>query len=240
MSEDFVDVRWRGLEVAPKARLRAIAGGRGYVEHGAPMPTGTALTLHTADGHVLAATVAAVCEQIGGRTEPPGMELVVAADGDAAAWWRSRADGAGAVDAPAPVDRAIAAEARTRTIPPAELAAAVAAAGVAAPVVVAAPTDDDEARPTDDARPTEVMMAVAPDDAGDDASAAAAEPPPEVPEAVPVELSDDGRRTSVMAAVDIEAIVAAGEAAAAAAPADEPSAGDGKKKGARGKRRRGR
>ena len=50
MSEDFVDVHWRGLEVARKARLKPDGRGVGQLEHGTPMPIGTALTVRTADG----------------------------------------------------------------------------------------------------------------------------------------------------------------------------------------------
>ena len=81
MSEDFVDVHWRGLEVARKARLKPDGTGVGHLEHGTPMPIGTALTLRTADGVELAAVVAGVREQIGGRSEPPGMDLALTATG---------------------------------------------------------------------------------------------------------------------------------------------------------------
>jgi hypothetical protein len=258
MSEDFVDVRWRGLEVARKVRLRA-TGSRGYVEHGTPMPTGTALTVHTADGHTLTAVVAAVHEQVGGRTEPPGMELEVCAEGEAAAWWHARREVAAAAaatvgaTAPARADAPVASEARTRTIPPAELAQATRELGAADPGPVG------EARPAEEARPTEVMAAVAPPDEAEPepATAAAGErdaagtpdagtseagtPEGGPPEAVPVELADDGRHTAVMTAVDIEAIVAAGVAEAAAGDDDAgPANGGDKKKGPRGKRKRGR
>jgi len=92
MSEDFVDVTWRGLEVVRKARLRASGAHRAYVEYASPMPTGSQLTIRTSDGHELAAVVARVQEQIGGRTDVPGMEVTIAASGAAATWWLARAE----------------------------------------------------------------------------------------------------------------------------------------------------
>jgi hypothetical protein len=83
-----------------------------------------------------------------------------------------------------------------------------------------------------DAPPTEVMAAVTmPDDGLSEPASDSSEP-----------LADDGRRTTVMAAVDIDAIVAAAEAEddasqSGSAPADK---GDDKKKSTRGKRKRGR
>ena len=53
MSEDFVDVHWRGLEVARKARLKPDGRGVGQLEHGTPMPIGTALTVRTAGQQIV-------------------------------------------------------------------------------------------------------------------------------------------------------------------------------------------
>jgi len=89
-------------------------------------------------------------------------------------------------------------------------------------------------------------LAAAPDDAAeatDGAGAAVVDLGPPAAEAVPQELVDDGRRTTVMAAVDIDAIVAASADAAPAEGGDDepaPTAGGDKKKPARGKRKRGR
>ena len=259
MSEDFVDVTWRGLEVARKARLRAIApGGRpsgtGHLEHGTPMPIGTALVVTTAAGQTLGATVTAVREQIGGRTEPPGMDVAIVASGEAAAWWQTRVEAAVAAAAAAAEAATVepAPRSRTRTAPPAEVAAA---AAVVAPTAPTAPTAPVVPAPpvlppaVEDARPTEVMTAVsAPDEDGPptiEIPTLVAPPTGEPPaDAIPEELADDSRRTTVMAAVDIEAIVAASADSAPAtegAPADDtgdaPASGD-KKKAARGKRRR--
>ena len=44
MSEVFVDVTWRGLEVGRRVKLRSIYPKSGYLDHGAPMPVGVAPT----------------------------------------------------------------------------------------------------------------------------------------------------------------------------------------------------
>jgi len=273
MSEDFVDVHWRGLEVARKARLKPDGRGVGQLEHGTPMPIGTALTVRTADGLELAAVVAGVREQIGGRSEPPGMDLALTASGDAAAWWQGRVEAAARAAAEAPVAPA---RTRTGTAPPAPVVAATpAAVAASAPAIpstratattlempILATTGEAPALPADaDAGRTVVMAAVAPPEGGrtvemtavaapddaaeatDGAGAAVVDLGPPAAEAVPQELVDDGRRTTVMAAVDIDAIVAASADAAPAEGGDDepaPTAGGDKKKPARGKRKRGR
>ncbi|MEZ4399631.1 MAG: hypothetical protein R3B06_06415 [Kofleriaceae bacterium] len=246
MSEDTVDVTWRGQAVVRQARLLLNPTGTGFVEHAAPMPTGTAVTLRTADGHELAAVVATVREQISGRSEPPGMEVAVAAAGEASAWWQARVATSRAAAVAAPSEPAR--PPRSRTTPPAQPAPAAPTPALE----VAAPTPALEAAAAAvDARATDVMPAVVVADADADADAAAAsatdgaaaDAADAASDAIPETLADDGRRTTVMAVVDIEAIVAASADAAPAEVVDEPSgptAGGDKKKGARGKRRRGR
>jgi hypothetical protein len=114
MSEDFVDVSWRGLELVANARLRSLGPTTAYVEHGSPMPTGTVLSVRTVDGLELSASVARVYEQIGGRTDPPGMELTITAIGAAAAWWGARVVAVATVPT----------ESRTKTLDPSTVAAA--------------------------------------------------------------------------------------------------------------------
>ena len=257
MSEDFVDVTWRGLEVARKARLRGHPGGGGHLEHGTPMPIGTALVVTTAAGQTLGATVTSVREQIGGRTEPPGMDLAITASGEAAAWWKAKVEEAVAAAAAAAEEDATVVEqvprSRTRTAPPAVEVAptpvaptpVVAAPVVAAPIVPAPPVLPPSV--VEEGRPTEVMAAVSAPEETDapptiEMPMLVAPPSGEHPavDAVPEELADDGRRTTVMAAIDIEAIVAASADGTPAADdtGDAPAAGGDKKKAARGKRRR--
>lgn len=260
MSEDFVDVTWRGLEVVRKARLRSTGARTAYVEHGTPMPTGSQLAIRTADGHELHAIVARVQEQIGGRTEPPGMEVRIEATGAAATWWLARAEAAAHHEAavPATVEdepRRVAARptmvmpigavpvSAPPTMPPPspEAPAAQAAPGVPVAAPETGPTRPSQ-RPADDTRTTDPMAAV-PElaDAGDAI-------PTGIDDSVdrpgdPV-IVDDGKRTMIMPAVDIEAIVAAAGRPDSEPPDDDgggaSAAGGGDRKKARGKRRRGR
>jgi hypothetical protein len=78
MSTDarFVDVSYRGLKVAVRARLLG-SGPDGFVEVEAPMPVGTRLTL---TGDVIAEVqVVGVVEQESGAKSPPGMRIAWAA-----------------------------------------------------------------------------------------------------------------------------------------------------------------
>lgn len=70
----FVDVTYRGLRVATRARLTESAPGTGFVEVEAPLPVGTRIKLGgdtTAD-----ARVTGVVEQEAGAKSPPGMRIV--------------------------------------------------------------------------------------------------------------------------------------------------------------------
>ncbi len=70
----FVDVSYRGLRVATRARLTESAPGTGFVEVEAPLPVGTSIKLGgdtTGD-----ARVTGVVEQEAGAKSPPGMRIV--------------------------------------------------------------------------------------------------------------------------------------------------------------------
>jgi|SRR5215470_10853476 len=70
----FVDVTYRGLRVATRARLTESAPGTGFVEVEAPLPVGTQIKLSgdtTED-----ARVTGVVEQEAGAKSPPGMRIV--------------------------------------------------------------------------------------------------------------------------------------------------------------------
>jgi len=167
MSDAFVDLTWRGLDVGRRVKLHAIRAGSGYLDHGTPMPVGTVLVIKTDDGVEIPATVRRVHEQVGGSAETPGMQVVPTLEGAAAAWWLARVE--------------------------AEPAAAAAVESADEATVV-------EAVPEDGGR-TQVMPALTEADLAAMEAAAAG--------SGNGEIHDDGRRTTVMAAVDVAAIVEA-------------------------------
>lgn len=216
MSEAFVDVTWRGLEVGKRVKLHAIHAGDAYIDHSTPMPVGTVLSLKTDEGIEIAATVTRVHEQVGGTNEVPGMQVKPDLAGAAAAWWKARADDPRAAIVAKP----------TLTMSTVEVERALAAVKGAV---------SDEA----DASRTEVMAAVDPatleglsDETGDTGDS---------------QLVDDGKRTMVMSAVDVNAIVESADAESdVTGPmnggnghGEEPSSDDAGGSGARGKKRRG-
>jgi hypothetical protein len=82
----FVDVTYRGLRVAQRARCLDAGGGALFVEHEAPLPVGSTVAIierAAADGSAgpvdaapaRRARVAAVVEQEAGAKSPPGMRL---------------------------------------------------------------------------------------------------------------------------------------------------------------------
>jgi hypothetical protein len=70
----FVDVTYRGLRVATRARLTESAPGTGFVEVEAPLPVGT--SIHLGGDTTGAARVTGVVEQEAGAKSPPGMRIV--------------------------------------------------------------------------------------------------------------------------------------------------------------------
>src|SRR5262250_2807688 len=70
----FVDVTYRGLRVATRARLTESAPGTGFVEVEAPLPVGTSIKL--AGDATEDARVTGVVEQEAGAKSPPGMRIV--------------------------------------------------------------------------------------------------------------------------------------------------------------------
>ena len=69
----FVELRFRGLRLAEKARFEDGPGG-GFVEHEAPLPVGTSIALVFPDGEK-AARVTGVVEQEANAPSPPGMRV---------------------------------------------------------------------------------------------------------------------------------------------------------------------
>lgn len=224
-NEAFVDVTWRGLEVGKRVKLHGFRAGEAYIDHTTPMPVGTQLALRTDEGLDIAVTVRRVHEQVGGSTETPGMQVEPALAGATADWWRARC-------APDPREGVVAKP--TLTMSTVEVERVMAAVKDAVP--------EEPVEP--DAGKTEVMAAVDPATLAA-IEAAAAE------EASDPNLVDDGRRTMVMSAVDVNAIVEAAAADADVSGAtdgngngtsEEPSsddAGASGSRGAGGKKRRG-
>lgn len=91
MSEAFVDVTYRGLEVGRRLKLTQVGPSTAYLEHGTPMPVGARVELAVADGVVIPAVVVRVHEQVAGAELAPGMRVRAAElEGAAAGWWQER------------------------------------------------------------------------------------------------------------------------------------------------------
>jgi hypothetical protein len=71
----FVDVVWRGLRLAQKARLAPSAESAGFVEIDAPLPVGSRVRLEGEGGFAVEARVVTVVEQESGARSPPGMRV---------------------------------------------------------------------------------------------------------------------------------------------------------------------
>lgn len=242
MSEAFVDVSWRGLEVGKRVKLHAVHAADAYLDHGTPMPVGTVLSIRTDEGLEIAATVVRVHEQVGGSTEVPGMQVVPRElAGEAQAWWAARVEASAAppppvvvqpppvvvpepAPAPVPDPRAEITSRPTLTMSTVELERAMAAAAAG----------------NTDASRTEVMAAVTDPEAAVDGVV--------VTSASDDGLVDDGRRTTVMSAADISAVVEAAETETSGpvggeddGPSTDGPSGEGNGNGAAagGKRKRG-
>lgn len=91
MIESFVDLTYRGLPLGRRVKLTQVRPSTGYLEVPAPMPVGTPIAIATDDGVTLAATVTMIHEQVGGSDRAPGMLITPAlAEPAAAAWWSAR------------------------------------------------------------------------------------------------------------------------------------------------------
>jgi len=71
--QSFVELRFRGLRLAEKARFEEAPGG-GFVEHEAPLPVGTSIALVFPEGEKVA-RVTGVVEQEANAQSPPGMRI---------------------------------------------------------------------------------------------------------------------------------------------------------------------
>lgn len=182
MGESFVDVSYRGLEVGKRLRLRDVRSETGYVEVPLPMPVGTRVEIVADGGLRIEAMVTGIHEQVGGSDAQPGMRVKPVLSGASATWWQER------VDAQAEAAEKAAAHVAAQARAEAEAAAAA--------KVAAAPVTDTPAAAMN--RSTTVMST----DAVKEALAAA-----EAGET----LEDDGKRTDVMAVVDVSQLEGVGK-----------------------------
>ena len=91
--DPYVDVLYRGLEVAKRVRLADFQRGTGYLEVPAPMPAGTEIEVVTDGGVRFTAVVRSIHEQVGGATQAPGMRIAPRlADTDAQTWWQQQTE----------------------------------------------------------------------------------------------------------------------------------------------------
>lgn len=87
MSDAFVDVMYRGLEVGRRLRIRDFTADGAYVEVPMPMPVGASIEIAIEGGQTIKAIVARVHEQIGGSDRAPGMGVRAIVDAASRAWW---------------------------------------------------------------------------------------------------------------------------------------------------------
>jgi hypothetical protein len=181
MSESFVDVTYRGLSLARRAKLAQVRPSTGYLEVPQPMPVGSAIAIITDDTVALDATVVEVHEQVAGSELPPGMLVRPKLDGEAAQrWWKARVTlteleptaKPRAFGTPPPIPVVLVQKRMTNP-------------GIGVPQII------------EDGHDTGVMDAIDP--------ALVDEPEPAASESVP-KLVDDGKKTTAMAAVDLAAL----------------------------------
>jgi hypothetical protein len=162
----FVDVTYRGLKVATKAKVVESAPGVAFVELDAPLPVGT--TVRLGGDKALDVRVTAIVEQEAGARSPPGMHIA----------WGAALPSAAAEPGPAP-----------ETVAAPEAGASITVAPGAVALQTAAPRPEvvapDAADTLDGIDPAEVLAA----DGGDAADAAAEPGDADAPAGAP---ADDG------------------------------------------------
>jgi hypothetical protein len=215
MSESFVDLSYRGLALGKRIKLTQVRPTAGYLELPTPMPVGTTIGIATDDGVLLEALVAEIREQTTGSDAAPGMVIKPKLDADAArAWWKQRVSLVEDKPMPAP-------DAEGRVT-----------------VVSRRTTETAAPNVQDDGRNTAVMSTID-DSAGMPTPSASDELPimgeptdPSLPRisaemAAQNEIVDDGKRTMMMDAIDLEALGLSPASSSGSLPAvtDEDSGG---------------
>ncbi|MBP9087692.1 MAG: hypothetical protein KBG15_16335 [Kofleriaceae bacterium] len=104
MIESFVDLTYRGIELARRVKLTAVSASHGYLEVATPMPVGTEVAITTDENVRFTALVSEIHEQIAGATQAPGMRVAPSLlEADAQSWWAARSASGGPSAATAPV-----------------------------------------------------------------------------------------------------------------------------------------
>ena len=228
MSESFVDLTYRGLQLGRRIKLTQIRPSTGHLELPAPMPVGTAIAIATEEGVRIDAVVTQVYEQVGGAERTVGMTVAPAlADAAASTWWQARialpeaeaspASASASTDA-APRSVVVLPRSRTPSSAPPVGAAAESAPAPAAPAAAESP-----AAAAAPAAPAAADSPAAEPAASDELASSESDAP----------LVDDGKKTIMMQSVDLSALgLEAGASGQFAtrdieAAADEGDDGDG-------------
>ncbi len=223
MAETLVDLGYRGVTFAKRVKLVQVRPGSGFVELAAPMPVGTAIALAD-DALSIPAVVTRVREQVSGVAAPAGMQVAPTLDEDAArTWWQARVELPAEPEQTERMPRIAAAELARPPVVPAQPPAPRTTAPMPA---VAAPADPPDDKDVAGSAVAAALVAA-------QRSSPATRPPPAqfieddhskrtmvmdaVSASVLAELSasdsdsklalaDDGKRTEMMAAVDLKAL----------------------------------
>ena len=177
MIESFVDLTYRGIELARRVKLTAVTSGDCYLEVATPMPVGTEVAISTDERVHFTAQVSEIHEQIAGAAQAPGMRVVpTLLAADAQSWWSARLSMAVPPAGPAPKNLA-----PVQTTP----TQGMATVSEPAPAIDLARVASDSATTPTPRRSAEILAQVEAE------SLTAAH-----------EIVDDGRRTVTMDAVD--------------------------------------
>jgi hypothetical protein len=209
MSESLVDLSYRGLALGKRIKLTQVRASAGYLEVSAPMPVGATIGIATDEGVLLEATVTEVREQTTAGDRTPGMVVRPKLEAETArTWWKQRVTMADDTAAPQPdADGKVTVRSRRMSGHP------------AIPELV------------DDGRNTAVMQTMN-DAAADGVLAESTDPSlPRISQEITAQnpIVDDGKRTTMMNAIDLEALGLDPSASSGsmAAVTDEDSGGSG-------------
>ncbi len=214
MIESFVDLTYRGLSLGRRVKLSQVRPSTGYLETPAPMPVGTLIQIATDEGLALEATVTSIHEQTGGSDRAPGMTVAPKLSGEALeSWWRARVAYPEEVKAAPVVGRApsqVTVRPRSHTTPepiPAMLAAEPEPPNGKTIAMAAVVPDPEPTLETAIPEPkaTTVMNAV-----DQELLESLSRPSGEIEQLVRStgehEIIDDGKRTTIMEAIDPAAL----------------------------------
>lgn len=174
MIESFVDLTYRGIELARRVKLTAVTASDGYLEVATPMPVGTEVAVTTDEQVRFTALVSEIHEQIAGANQAPGMRVTPSlVDANAKSWWAARTTIANAN-----------ADATPAIAPPPRAALASPVPATDAPGSPVSSTASEASRPAP-RRSAEILAQVEAESL-----------------TTPHDVVDDGRRTVAMDAVD--------------------------------------